>query len=169
MTSIVSYDLRTQVGMLKKLATFMAALRGGRDGADERKLHGGGGLHDGLKGAMRWGAGAVLLGVFAWLVLRALRTRRGDGTRPRSRHDAQVAGLYGELERALARRGHPRPAAVTPLEHARHLTAQGFPQHAEVDAVTGSYLEARYGDRVLTPAELAQLRAAIARVRRPAA
>lgn len=169
MTSIVGYDLRTQVGMLRNLAAFMQGFRRERgDTADERDKGRDGSARE-LGPLLRWGAGALLLSVFAWFALRLLRSMQQPDARPRTRQQAQVASLYGELERVLARRGHPRPPAVTPLEHARALSEQKFPEHSEVDLVTRTYVEARYGERSLAPAELAELRKAIARIRRPAA
>jgi transglutaminase-like putative cysteine protease len=168
-TSVVGYDLRTQIGLLRKLASWAESRRrpdeSGR-GAGERGLR----LREKWKPVLRWGAAVLVALVFGWLALRTLRSGPRDATAsPRSKHGAQLTQLYRELERALAKRGHPRPPAATPLEHARTLARQGFAQHGEVELVTRSYMEGRYGGRPLRAAEVVELRQAIARVRRPAA
>jgi protein-glutamine gamma-glutamyltransferase len=166
-TSVVGYDLRTQVGLLRKLAGWFESRRNAdRGDASRGRSYG---LRESWKPALRWGAAVLIVLVAAWLAFRTLRSSARAGARPLSKQQAQVTHLYGELERALARRGHPRPTAATPFEHARTLAQQGFPQHGEVEVVTRTYIEARYGGRPLHAAELAQLKQAIARVRRAAA
>jgi hypothetical protein len=154
--------------MLRKLAGLFAAYRRTGEPDADRTGTRSKGLR-GLKPALRILTLGLLVAVFAWIGLRMLRSPARSGTRVRSKQQALAAGLYRELERALVKRGQPRPPAVTPLEHARKLRAEGFAQRAEVDLVTRSYLEARYGGRPLRTSELAELRRAIARVRKPAA
>jgi protein-glutamine gamma-glutamyltransferase len=166
-TSVVGYDLRTQVGLLKKIAKWIESRRDREDGGRGDRGNGYG-LRDGLKPALRWGAGLLVVLVIGWLALKTLRSSIGPGARPRNKQQAQASHLYSELERALARRGHARPPAATPLEHARALAEQGFAQQSDVDLVTRTYLEARYGGRPLHAAELATLKQAIARVRKAA-
>jgi len=167
-TSIVGYDLRTQVSMLRKLASLLAAYRRGDDAGVDRSASARKGMR-GLTPVLRWVALGLLVAVFAWIGLRVLRGSARAQARALSKQQAQAAGLYHELDRALVKRGQPRPPAITPLEHARKLSAEGFAQRAEVDLVTRSYLEARYGGRPLRTSELGELRRAIARVRKPAA
>ncbi|MFI5308235.1 MAG: DUF3488 and DUF4129 domain-containing transglutaminase family protein, partial [Polyangiales bacterium] len=170
MTSVVGYDLRAQVGMLRKLAALIESLRGpGHRGLSDRAggVHGFG-PHIGWRTVARWLGLAALLALLAYALFKLLRPRSGQGGRQLSQQQARVVALYAELERALRRRGHPRPPSLTPLEHARELRAQGFAEHAEVDAVTRSYLEARYGGRPLRNAEIVDLKRKIARVRRAA-
>jgi hypothetical protein len=164
--SVVGYDLRAQVGLLRKLSNWFESRRSRDDdrGARGRSY----GLRDSLKPALRWGAALLIAFVVGWLALRTLRSAASGAVRPRSKQQAQASHLYAELERALARRGSPRPSAATPLEHARKLGQQGFAQHADVELVTRTYLEARYGGRPLHAAELATLKQAIARVRKAA-
>jgi hypothetical protein len=163
MTKIVGYDLQTQVGLLRKLSRLMAAFRG--DGGGEARDHASDlGSRISLRAAARALAVLVVAAIVVWIALRMLR-KPPSGGRVLSRQQAQIVRLYGELERALAQRGHPRPPALTPLEHAQQLTRSGFAQRAEVEAVTLSYLEARYGGRPLRNAEIAELRKAIERVR----
>jgi hypothetical protein len=171
MTSVVGYDLRAQVGLLHKIGRLLAVLRGSEGQSASDRLHGAHGLgfHLGRSFLLRALAGALLTGLFVWLLIWALRPPRTAAGRLLSKQQAQAVGLYLELERALGKRGHTRPPSLTPLEHARKLRELGFAQQAEVDRVTRGYLEARYGGRPLRAAEVVELRHAIARVRRPAA
>jgi transglutaminase-like putative cysteine protease len=66
--------------------------------------------------------------------------------------------LLSELDRALAQRGRPRPAARTPEEHARGLAVEGFSGHAEAAALVRRYYEARFGAAPIGPGELSALR-----------
>jgi hypothetical protein len=169
MTSVVGYDLRSQVGLLHKAARWFAELRGSekRTAVEDQ-------AHDGVYRNVPWRrAGRLLgalvaLGLLAFAASRLLRPGATASARARSRQQAQIVRLYGEFERALAQRGHPRPAALTPLEHAHKLSESGFPQRAEVETITGAYLEARYGGRPLRAAEVAELRSAIERIRKAA-
>jgi transglutaminase-like putative cysteine protease len=169
-TSVVGYDLRTQVGLLQRISRWLSELRGHREHsgaapeAGEEAAH-----HSRSLGAKERSVGMVLaVAVVLWFAWRKLRRRRAHAGRPTSRKQAQLVAVYTELERALERRGHRRAAACTPLEHAQRLAAQGFEQSAEVEVVTQRYLEARYGGRVLEGSELHELRKAIARVRKAA-
>ena len=74
--------------------------------------------------------------------------------------------LYRALELALAKAGHPRPPARTPLEHVAHLEREGFPELELVREVTERYLSARYGGAALAPEELERLRGAVSALRR---
>ena len=163
-TSVVGYDLRTQVGILRKLAAWIAAHRsrgGDRDGqGGDSKLELGAAFKAGLRVV---GVLALAFGV-AWFLRRRLRGPVARKNPPAAR----AVSLYGELERALRKRGHPRPPAITPLEHARALARQGFAQASDVQTVTARYVEARFGGRPLHRAELAELRQAIDRIKRAA-
>jgi transglutaminase-like putative cysteine protease len=163
-TSVVGYDLRTQVGMLRKLAAWVAAHRsrgGERDSADG---DGSFKLSPAFKTSARVLGVLLVAGALAWFLRRRLR----PGQKRKDPPAARAVSLYGELERALRKRGHPRPPAVTPLEHARALERQGFAQHADVQVVTSRYVEARFGGRPLARTEISELRQAIDRVRRAA-
>jgi protein-glutamine gamma-glutamyltransferase len=169
-TSVVGYDLRTQVGMLQRMARWFAQFRSERAAGAERSQS-----EDSETGsgpawsvAARWLAALLAAGIVLYVVLRKGRLVTRIAARPASRRQAQLIALYWELDRALAKRGHPRPVSLTPLEHALGLGAAGFEQSAEVEAVTRRYLEARYGERPLNGAEVSELRKIIARVRKAA-
>jgi protein-glutamine gamma-glutamyltransferase len=168
-TSVVGYDLRTQVGMMQRIARWFAALRGKRGSGEKtaQRPDAAAGSAD-FKAAARYVLPALGAGLLCWLAWRNRRSRPKQRLRTASRRQAQLVAIYTELERALAKRGHPRPASTTPLEHARELAQRGFEQSAEVQVVTARYLEARYGSRPLEGTELGELRKVIARVRKAA-
>jgi len=163
MTSVVGYDLRTQVGILRQIGRWLAA--------HQTTLGAAGGAGDDNDANLRaWlnkagrvlGIGIVLLlvGVALWL----LRRSRQTAGRARSAEHIAAVRLYEELERALTKQGYARPLARTPLEHARALSERGLPYSDDVSIVTRRYVEARYGDRAITAAEITALKAAVARV-----
>ncbi len=163
MTSVVGYDLRTQVSMLRNLARLFSSQergRGGDDGAGEID-------REAWKKLGRSALFAVLAvcAVAAFVVWRVRRKKR-PATRPVPQEVEQAVKLYRDLERALASSGHARPMAVTPVEHARALAEHGFPCATEVQAVTDSYMRVRYGGERLADDELPVLRSAVARVRK---
>jgi transglutaminase-like putative cysteine protease len=166
-TSVVGYDLRAQVGMLRKVAQWLAAHRGAKQ---HRGLHGEDDAEEGfhVSDAFKLGLRAVALIALMIGVSFAVRRWLRSSTARKDPPAAQAASLYVELERALRKRGHPRPAAATPLEHAKKLREIGFAQSADVQAVTVRYLEARYGGVALERRELAELREVISRIKRAA-
>ncbi|HET6332078.1 MAG TPA: DUF3488 and transglutaminase-like domain-containing protein [Polyangiales bacterium] len=163
MTSVVGYDLRTQVNMLRRLARFFATQDGGganSGGANELtqthwKTFGRNALVIVL-------AACVIVGIWRWRT----RHRRKPNERVIPEHVEQAVKLYRELERALASSGYARPTAVTPIEHARALRTGGFACASDVQDVTESYMRVRYGGEILPPSELPKLRSAVARVRK---
>jgi hypothetical protein len=163
MTSVVAYDLRTQVNILRRMARFFATQDGGAantSAADEL-------THNNWKSFGRYGLGIVLavcaiVGFWRWRT----RRRRKANARHVPEHVEQAVKLYRDLERALATSGHARPISVTPTEHARTLKAGGFACASDVHDVTESYMRVRYGGEVLDATELPKLRSAVARVRK---
>lgn len=167
--SVVGYDLHTQIGMLQRMMRWFGALRGdsGRD-SEERSHPSSTTSSSSQRALLRFAIGGVIALAVAWFAWRRLRGRKRGVVRQASRQQAQVVAVYAELERALAKRGYPRPASLTPLEHARKLAQQGFAQSADALAVTQRYLEARYGALALQHGELGELRRAVARIRKAA-
>jgi hypothetical protein len=168
MTSVVGYDLRTQVGMLRKLAKLFAKRDAGdqaRDAKDAAKGSGSIERYSKVALACLLVAGLVV-GFILW---RSRRAASGKGARAMSPEVAQAVKLYRELERVLAARGYAREPSSTPNEHAELLRASGFPYAREVREVTERYMQVRYGGaNVLDAAELARLQAAIAKVKKAA-
>lgn len=167
MTSVIGYDLRVQVSALYKVARFFSKHRR-PDGAKADNPAEGPATKAMIKNAVRWTALGLVVGIFLWLLWRIFGRPSSASRRELSKTQARAVKLYIDLERALAKRGHPRPPASTPLEHAGALKAKGFAEHAEVDVVTQRYLDARYGGRPLRSAELKALRQSIDRIRKAA-
>lgn len=162
MTSVVGYDLRAQLGLLRDAGRLFAG--SGRSGGADRDS----GANDGqVKASVRrWGLALVLLfagatGLFLW---RRRRRRPAPGAGPLSVDAIEAVRLYVALERALVKKGYLREPGVTPLEHARALRRRGFEAADAVDEVTHGYLQARYGDLPLPRERLAQLKQAVALV-----
>jgi protein-glutamine gamma-glutamyltransferase len=166
LTSVVGYDLRTQIGILRKLSQIFASSESKAAAAKSGES-----MHlDGLKRLgklivmVALGVGLLVAGV-VWYVSRRRNPAGARAVRPEA---AEVVRLYMELERALQAAGHGRAASVTPLEHAQLLAAEGFAAAADVSLVTESYMRVRFGESALDEAERAQLREALVRVRRAA-
>ena len=163
MTTVVGYDLGTQVGLLRQVGRWLAAHQ---PDASKVSLD-----DDGDKDTLRTWLSRVgrTLGVVIVLLLAAVATwlvrrRRARGGPALKAEQAIAVRLYRDLERALRRHGQARDAAVTPLEHARLIAERGAPYSSDVELVTRRYMEARYGDRALTSAELQALKEAVSRV-----
>jgi hypothetical protein len=166
LTSVVGYDLRTQISLIRRLSQLFA----GSD-SKETATRTGDGVHlDGLKRLGRFAVvGVFALGLTIAGVVWYLRRRRGESsTRAVRPEAAEAVRLYLELERALQAAGQGRAAAVTPVEHAAQLATSGLSYADDVRLVTDSYMRVRFGEGSLDEAEREQLRAAIARVRRAA-
>jgi hypothetical protein len=101
-------------------------------------------------------AGALLVLVAgAYLVWkrrrRSLAEKSRDGAPEKLNPKIETAtALYRSLETALALQGITRPASLPPLRHAEDLRARKHPLASEVLALTGVYLEARFGGGALT-------------------
>jgi len=164
MTTVVGYDLRTQVGLLRQIGRWIAAHQpdtsgiGDGDSDDDKDT-----LKTWLSRAGRTLAvlAAVLIAAAAFWVVQRRRARSGPVLKA---EQAIVVRLYRDLERALRKHGQPRDAAVTPLEHARLLAERGAPYSDDVALVTRRYMEARYGDRALSTAEVQALKDAVSRI-----
>ena len=163
MTSVIGYDLKVQTGALHKVWRWWVARQQAQQVAEEAaKERGANWMPEPPSAQTVFGVGVLL--ILAWLWWRARRGRPDEG-RPIPEHAAQAVRLYTDLERTLARRGHPRPRAATPLEHARDLAEQGFAASEDVDVITLGYVRARYGGRPLGAHEIADMRSALDRVR----
>ena len=106
------------------------------------------------------------LAILAILVLsvtllgKFLRKRRA-GTEARRAPQAtfnqpsmQAIQLYRRLERALTELGIPRPESTPPWGYARSLQRLGHPMADSIVELTGIYLEARFGERPITEADV---------------
>jgi transglutaminase-like putative cysteine protease len=166
MTSVVGYDLRSQISILRKLRQLFSPSN--PSSANSR----GGSSHLELSDMKRWGRLIVLLVAaagFAFVAYRWRARRRraaGEHRRNQSPQVADAVKLYRDLEKALLASGRARPVGATPLEHAQALEQAGFTQANDVREVTESYMRVRYGGGAIVADERALLREAIGRVRR---
>jgi transglutaminase-like putative cysteine protease len=165
MTSVVGYDLRTQVSMLRKLARFFSSSSPHTTAADGGSAHNDFGAWKQLAKLLALLATAVGCVVIA-IILRARRSKRRLGVRAIAPQVAEAVRLYIDLEKALTANGRMRPPGSTPLEHVHALERDGFSQALDVREVTEQYMRVRYGGGAIPSGELARLRGAVARVRR---
>jgi len=165
LTGVVSYDLRTQLGLLRSLQRFFSSDKARSAAAAD----GGGGWWLWSDPQVKSGVAVFALFVCGACLLwraRLRRVRAASARAPLSPEAAEIVQLYQELESALAARGRARPPSVTPLEHVQTLEQAGFPQAAVVRDVTEGYMRVRYGDSKLAATDRAALRKAIASVKR---
>lgn len=165
-TSVLGYDVTMQMAMMRKVTRFIAGSGRGRSDKGPQYPRP---WRDARVAARRVGigiAGVVLLVALIGLV-RRLRARRGRGAAV-SAEAAQAIAVYRALERALRRRGQPRPPSRTPMEHVAHLQSQDFAGVEAVEEVTLEYMAVRYGGRSLSGDDLSRLRGAVRRVGRGA-
>jgi len=158
-TSVVGYDLRTQINLMRKIGKLLSS--GDRGGSQMRV--------DTDVNWSEWMPSRTTLAVLAVLAVALTlwwRRRRpaGDARRALSQDAAQAVRMYGLLERALERNGRARPPGTTPVEHAAQLRSQGFEASDDVDQVTAHYMAARYGGQTLGSDELSAMRSAVSRV-----
>lgn len=161
LTSVIAYDLRTQINTLRDIAQWASQFRDPKgsqaiESKDER-----------IGGDIPWRTVTLwVLGLGAIAVIVTLSRRRNlIRSRPLSVDEQAVVQLYRELERALEYRGCPRPPHLTPIEHAHNLESAGFPEHDHVNAITQRYMQVRYGAHTLRKDELATLKANIGKIK----
>ncbi len=167
-TRVVGYDLHTQVDAFNRIVLWLGRLgvthpRGAPIPSESRRS---------LRAephlpASGWSIATILvlalvLAATVWWVWRRRHRPRKSDALPASARGA--VRLYRALDQALARRGYPRPAAATPLEHLAALEHADFAGADVVREVTLAYLGARWGTRPLAPDEHARLRAAVGRI-----
>lgn len=85
-----------------------------------------------------------------WLRRRKRRADPVDAPARRSPSARDAIALYEQLERVMAATGAARSRGTPPLRHAERLRSLDHPLAAEIHELTALYLEARFGDRVLT-------------------
>jgi len=164
-TSVVAYDLQTQVNMAYKVFRFLQGFRSGEIFADLNRDDRIKNLSRRAKAILGWSIGAGLLLGAAWWLFWRRRRARSAGTGLVSRNAAEAVKLYREMERVLSRQGYARPPSATPCEHADLLARRGLPWAGQVQEVTRCYMEVRYGGRPFPVEQLPRLRSLIATVR----
>lgn len=154
---VVGYDLHRQAGIVRGIRRWLRESSAPRASGSRAEA----GLAPGELPAWSWLAlgGIVLVGLaFVWA-----RRRPARRTAPPVRNAVR---LYRALDVALARAGHPRPAARTPLEHVAHLERARSPYAAIAREITARYLDARYGGHALDASELDRLLRGLEALRR---
>ncbi|MDB4984950.1 MAG: Transglutaminase-like enzyme [Myxococcaceae bacterium] len=155
MTRVVGYDLRAQVRAVRQLRDFFRSFgwtidkhNDASEREDERPRRSLGSLPVAYVG-LALGLAALLVWLFRRRKKRALVRLSASAQRAQR--------LYRELERTLAKSGHARPLHVTPEAHARALSEAGFRSAAAVTQLTSAYVQTRYGEHALPPAQLDEL------------
>jgi transglutaminase-like putative cysteine protease len=139
--NVVGYDLDQQVGVFKYFA-----LRSKLSSA----------LSLSTWSPWQWALalGAALVAVLLARLWWRRRRKRVDGPAHaparRSPSALDAIALYEQLERVMMSAGVARSPGTPPLGHAEALRAQAHPLGAEALELTRLYLDARFGDRVLT-------------------
>lgn len=125
---------------------------------------------DDTSAALRWGVTAAGFAAFGTYLLRRRAKRKAPGRSAhrglRLRRTPPDADFFNELERLLARSGHPRPAARPPLRHAASLQDSDL-KHLTQDAgtLTDLYYQLRFGGARLTTNQREQARTTLDRLR----
>lgn len=161
LTSVIAYDLRTQMNALRDLAQWSSQFRDQSDHNTEDDAT------TKIGGNIPWrklGLWVLALAAIA-VIYNMTRRRNAIVGRPLSNDELAVVQLYRELERALDKRGVPRPANITPLEHARTLQTLGFPEVDHVLTITNRYMQVRYGAHTLRKEEPVALKARITKIK----
>lgn len=140
---VVEYDIYQQLSIFKAIGQ---KLKGGSKGARS--------LISGLKdwvarnkvAAIAVGTG-LLGGIVLISLLRRRRRARGgsSATGARRGRRGELPALYNGVLDFLRKRGHPRPPARTPREHARALAAANVAGAAAFAELTEIYYAAEYG------------------------
>jgi transglutaminase-like putative cysteine protease len=146
-TYVVGYDLRKQVRLFDEVSRRYHEMRK-RTGVDRGPL-------DRLtRGPVVAGMVLCLLTLLYALWKRYQRRDRAprpkEANRPLDAGLETAASLYRALETALHLHGMTRPLATPPLRYATELDDRKHPLAPEVVALTGAYLEVRFGGVALT-------------------
>lgn len=114
----------------------------------------------------------LLLSGVVWLFRRLWRLLSGwsGGRIQRARRQRRVVAFYERFRKLVARRGHTRRSAATPLEFATGIE-KAWQMRTDVDGLvhlptdlTDAYYRVRYGDRSLSEEELEGLEGSLDRL-----
>lgn len=89
---------------------------------------------------------------------------RNSNVRKRKRDVEFAEHSYGQMLRALAKRGFHREPAQTPLEFLSELQKKEAPFATDAQLITRVFCETRYGDAELTPNEASQIKESLTRL-----
>jgi transglutaminase-like putative cysteine protease len=168
MTRVVGYDLRTQIGALRSLSEMwrsfsLPSISFGDKSAPEKSV-------PDRKSTLNTVALPLLslLVTASVLALLVLRARRRSTRRKLAGSAEAVRKVFVELDRVLVKKGHARPLFMTAEAHADALSRAGFPASRALRELTQTYVEARYGQRTLSPEQLRDLHKLLREVKRAA-
>ena len=122
------------------------------------------GYGTGLRALLTWALTILILLAVVMLVPFGCRYLRSPPRAPRARGAA--IRFYARMERFLARRGFHRKAAQTAWEFCDELASRGWPAMKAVAAITQSFCSARYGARVPSHEETAEMARSLRVIRR---
>ncbi|MEM9069274.1 MAG: DUF3488 and transglutaminase-like domain-containing protein [Myxococcota bacterium] len=154
---VVGYDLRRQIAGLRSFYRWLRSFRSDEaevsNEPEDRDVQASTGPE------AKWAVGIAIVPFVLVALIYAWRRRRPG--RPKNLQEATK--VFADLEAALRRQGHPRPAGRTPKEHAKIVEASGFAASDAVWEVTHAYLAARFGS---APLDVAAARRRVREVRR---
>jgi protein-glutamine gamma-glutamyltransferase len=135
---VVGYDLRQQVSLLERLRRPSSGNAWLKRPSRRQRI-------------LLLGIGLLLFSLY-WLRRSRRSANSGkDGPSKKQRRSAAAATqLYEALDQAMRAAGMGRAACTPPKLHARQLREEGHPFGEEVSQLTTRYLEARFGQRVLS-------------------
>ncbi len=137
---VIEYDLEHQLGALLSLRALWRSWRTDR----QRAPAGDDGTREAARTALLALFGGVLLGSAVWLAFRRRRRGLGPGIADPDVAGAEVAALYAELLRVLARQGIGRTPATTARELLARVEARASPGRALSRAVIELYESVRF-------------------------
>ena len=145
-SNVVAFDAPTQSRVIATLARFFGLIVGQ---------------------IVRWKfvIAGLLLATVLLLIVKRLLGRIQRPARKREKMQALAEHFYGQMLQALARRGFDKLPQETPLEfleRARRNISDTLP---EIELITNTFCEVRYGNRVISTAELDAVDGALRRIR----
>lgn len=144
--NVEGFDMAKQLGILAKLRQVLAQFTPGSSSSKSPGWSG--------KRLIAFGVGLAFLSGAGWFLFRRRRPAKRGSLERHAPQAAQALVLYQKLERTLGSLGLPRPVATPPLTHAIALAEAGHPVGFEAEALTKIYLNVRFGDDELEPAQV---------------
>ncbi|MBN1652492.1 MAG: DUF3488 domain-containing protein [Deltaproteobacteria bacterium] len=164
-TSVIAYDLQTQVIMLRSFARWMARFRSPRPDTSAEIESDASAIDPRYLLVSVVSLAALFVLVFS--LLRWRRAKNRNQIKTKSKDASEAVALYRDLESVLGRMGYARPCSTTPLEHSKRLSDSGFYKASEVETITRRYMEVRFGNQRLAPNEAKRLQALVKEIQSP--
>src|SRR5690606_31010694 len=156
--NVLGFDMENQLSILRGIKKFFKSNASKRGSRDLPPLN-----------YRRFGlilAGLVLIVAAVWIWRRRREALQGSGSTPLQAEALRAQELYRLIDRTLVFAQIPRPPSTPPLTHARALLGAGHPLGSELVALTQIYLDARYGQRLLSDGEIHEFRQRVSKLRR---